>query len=1172
MFEGENIATIAEMGKLSKEGYTMKLKYIIGRSGAGKTHHIISEINERINASAENNLILIVPEQFTLQAERDLIKKMKKEGIIQVEVLSFTRLAHKVFNEVGGLSKTHINDIGKQMILRKLLNELGDDLSIYKKAYRQEGFIRKLNDVIIEMKQHDIEVIDLLELNEKRDESNDTSSRLNENSIISMKMKDITLISQAFNNYLEKRYIDTEDYINLLIEKIEEASFLEGSEIWIDSFHKMTPQTMKIIEELAKKAKEITITFTMDVGEDERSSDLFQTVKNTLNNTRKMAKRQNISEEILNLDNKNNKSIKSEVIKHIEKELYAHPYKKFVNKTEDIKIFEAVNTYAEIENVAMGIINLVREHDYRWRDVAVITADATQYNPLIKRAFEEYQIPYFMGEKRKITEHPIVELILSAIDMASKNFRYDDVFRYLKTGLPNVEKEEHEKLENYVLRYGIKGDRWQKDDFGVEHGSEEKASSFNIEINELRKKVILPLAKFRKSTKGKMQVSKITSELLKLLLDLQIEKKLINWIDELKDNERYDYVNENTQIWNAVSAILEQVVEILGDNIVSLKEYGEILKAGFIASEIGVIPATIDQVLVGSIERLRNHDLKALFVVGVNDGVLPSINDNSGILEEHERLQLREKGIELGFDSSSRIYEEKLAIYLALAKPNERLFLSYALADLEGKALRQSLIIDKIKKIFSKIEVGSDTANCITENANNITISSSTFKYLIEKLRKTIDEDGNYFDETWQSVFAWYANNNKWESKLEMAIEGLFHDNQPKSINSEKTKKLYGEQIKTSISRLEKFANCPFSHYIAYGLRPSERKKYEFTHMDAGNLFHRAIDDFGKLVREKELVWNELEPDEIELISDKVLDRIDQDFAKGILSSTYRYKYQFELIRRVCKKAIEVLTTHLKKGDFIPLGFEISFGEGKEYPPIVVELASGEKVYIEGKIDRVDYMQDENDEELYVKIIDYKSGSKNIDFSEVFHGLQMQLLMYINAIMLGIKSEGANALAAGIFYFKIDNPLISTSEKDKGKIEKEINKTLKMKGLAVNDVNILRSIDRDMGANSEVISAGIKKDDTVSARSSVLTEQDFAYAIEYANLKAKNICESMLNGKIEALPAKTKYVTACTYCEFSAICQFDTLIESNRYKNISTKSKEVIIEEIKRELGVNSDD
>ncbi|MBN4074772.1 exodeoxyribonuclease V subunit gamma, partial [bacterium AH-315-E09] len=495
----------------------MKLKYIIGRSGAGKTHHIISEINERINASAENNLILIVPEQFTLQAERDLIKKMEKEGIIQVEVLSFSRLAHKVFNEVGGLSKTHINDIGKQMILRKLLNELGDDLTIYKKAYRQEGFITKLNDVIIEMKQHGIEVIDLLELNKEKNETSETSPCLNEeknvlnktspcfneNSIISMKMKDITLIFQAFNNYLEKRYIDTEDYINLLVEKIKESSFLQGSEIWIDSFHKMTPQTMKIIEELTKTAKEITVSFTMETGEDERSSDLFQTVKNTFNNTRKMAKRQNISEEILNLDNKNAKTTKSEVIRHIEQELYAHPYKKFIDRSEDVKIFEAVNTYQEVENVAAEIINLVREREYRWRDVAVITADSKGYNPLIKRAFEEYQIPYFMDEKRKIIEHPIIELILSAIDIASKNLRYDDVFRYLKTGLSNVEKDEHEKLENYVLRYGIRGDRWQKDNFGFELTSEEKENSFNIEIDEIRQRVVRPLTKFRNKTKAK---------------------------------------------------------------------------------------------------------------------------------------------------------------------------------------------------------------------------------------------------------------------------------------------------------------------------------------------------------------------------------------------------------------------------------------------------------------------------------------------------------------------------------------------------------------------------------------------------------------------------------------------------------------------------------------------
>lgn len=1135
----------------------MKLKYIIGRSGSGKTHHIISEINERINSAEQNQLILIVPEQFTLQAERDLIKKMKKEGIIQVEVLSFTRLAHKVFNEVGGLSKTHINDIGKQMILRKLLNELNDDLTIYKKAYRQEGFISKLNDLIVEFKQHDVDVIDLLDFVEKSKDSN----------IVNMKMKDVTLIFQAFNNYLEKRYIDTEDCVNLLIEKIKESSFLEGSEIWIDSFHKMTPQTMKIVEELTSKAKEITITFTMDAEEDERSSDLFQTVKNTFNNTRKMAKRQNISEEILKFDNSNIKSTKSEEIGHIETELYAYPYKKFASQNKDIRIFEAVNTYNEIENVAMRIIDLVRKHNYRWRDIAVITADSEQYNPLLKRSFAEYPIPYFMDEKRKITEHPIIELILSAIDVISKNFRYDDVFRYLKTDLCNIKKSEHEKLENYVLRYGIRGAKWQRENFGIEFKSDEKIRDAIIEIEELRKKVITPLAKLKNNTKGKMKVSEITNALLKLLIDLEIEKKLTGWIEELKAKKRYDYVNENTQIWNTVSTILEQMVEILGDNIVTIKEYGEVLKAGFIASEIGVIPGTIDQVLVGNIDRSRSHDLRALFVIGVNDGILPSINERDGILQEHERLLLKEDGLNLGLDSSSKIYEEKLGIYLAFTKPNEKLFLSYALADLEGKALRQSLIIDKVKKIFGGSMVESDVSINLSNSLNTITTPNSSFKYMIEKLRKSLDGDGS-FDETWKNVFAWYSTSREWDSKLKMALDGLFHDNQPINISNEKNKKLYGDQIKTSISRLEKFANCPFSHYIAYGLRPAERKKYEFTHMDAGNFFHRAIDDFGKTVRDKELIWKELSNNEIEEISNQVLDIIGEEFGRGILSSTYRYKYQFELIKRVCKKAIEVLTTHLKKGDFEPLGYEICFGEGKEYPPIVVELTDGEKIYIEGKIDRVDCMQDE-DENVYVKIIDYKSGSKNIDFNEVLQGLQMQLLMYASAIISGLKAEDANALPAGIFYFKIDKPLITTSEKAKEKIEKEINKTLKMKGLALNDVKILRNMDKDMGIYSEVIPAGIKKDNTTTAPSSVVGEVDFANLIEYTNKKAKELCESMLNGEIKVQPSKTKNTNACAYCDFSAICQFDTLIENNKYKNIGGKSKNVIIEEIKNNLDKN---
>lgn len=1128
----------------------MKIRYIVGRAGKGKSHMVLREIKQKLENGPQNNLILLVPEQFKLQAERDLIYKMNLPGIIGVDILSFSTLAHKVLNEVGGLTRIYLNDQGKNMVLRKIIDESEKDLSIYRKASQQDGFIIKLNRIITELKQHEISPNMLKE----------NADHLQGNAILNWKVRDIAIIYDKFNQYLEGRYIDTEDYLSLLIRKMEEAEFLKNTEIWVDGLTSFTPQTYYIMEKLITLAKQVTITFTLEIGQN-RDGDLFSISEKAFQRIKNIANRYAISEEFIDLNNSQSGLIrKSPEIEHLERELFSYPHESFKESTKKIILFAGINRLNEIENVAARMVSLVRDEGYRWKDISLICNEMDSYGMLIKRVFEEYGIPCFLDKKRAIMHNPIIEFMLSALTIIQKNYRYEDVFRYFKTGFSGIGEESIENLENYVLKLGIRGN-WWKEPFTRDIGQDLD------KLNDSRIKFIKPMIILEEKIKNKGQIGKITRALYEYLQELKVAEQLGFWIESLKKEGSYEYVNENTQIWNTVMGILDQLVEIIGEKAVTLKEYIRILEAGFESVELGIIPTTVDQVLVGSIQRSKTNDIRAIFVVGANDGILPSKNDEDTILTDDERLILKDKGMELSSSHENRFCQEKLNIYSAFSKPSDFFWMSYSMADQEGRALRPSILIERIKKLFKDVKVESG----ILESGHQdrlICTPGSTFKYMVEGFRMKMD--GKPMNDLWLEVYGWYNGSAEWDLRREAIIEGLFHKNQINYIEAKNARNIYKSPIRASVSRLEQFARCPFAHFIKYGLRPSKRELYQIEAPDVGEIFHRAMEEFTESLKEGKLEWRDLERKSCDSMSDAVIDKVVSGHKHGIMGSSSRYKYLTNRLKRISRRALWIMAEHIKKGSFQPLEYELPFGLNQAYPPIEIELHDGEKIFLEGRIDRIDIF--DSDKDSFVKIIDYKSGNKDFNLSDVYNGLQLQLIVYLDAVLSnGDKLNRESMKPAGIFYYKIDDPMIKTDEKDLDIIEKEIQKKLKMKGLVLKDVNIIKKMDREINGYSDIIPVGISKENGFYSNSSVADNEEFQGLILHVKRLIKEITVEMLKGKVCIEPIKNGNQSACTYCSYRSICQFDIMFEENKYKNVKKLTDEEVLKKMLLIGGADKD-
>ncbi|GAA0739743.1 helicase-exonuclease AddAB subunit AddB [Clostridium oceanicum] len=1132
----------------------MSLRFIYGRAGTGKTNYCLNAIKKRIDDEVERPLIFLVPEQFSFGAEKNLLNMVGEKGTLKAEVLSFKRMAYRVFNEVGGLTLTHMNDSGKSMLIYNIMKDNTKKLRVFKKSSKMQGFVTKVSDLISEFKRYNITPKELFSNIDNIEEDS-----------LKNKIYDLALIFEEFEDRLHKNYIDSDDDLTLLYDKLDKSKRFDNAEIWIDEFTSFTLQQYGILEKLLSKAYRINITLCTDYlnkGLSVDSTDVFGAIKGTEDKFIKIIEENNIKlDKPIALKCDPCFRFKENIeLQHMEKNLFSYPYSEFKGETKDISIFKSSNKYTEIENTAIDIIRLCREKNCRFKEIAVITGDLEGYESIVKAIFKEYNIPHFIDEKREINNNPLILIVISAIEILSKNWSYESVFRYLKTGLLNIDKDCLSLLENYVLYNGIRGYKWIEDkdweydipdNYNVEDDKKEKIISL---INETRYKIVNPLLEFYKDLKKDSNVKEMCESLYNFLCHIKLPEKIEELIENFNEKKEIEKVNEYNQIWNIIIDVLDQLVEVIGDKKISLKEFTKILQTGFSEYEIGLIPPTLDQVIVGNIKRLRSHNIKVLYIVGVNDGIFPLPALDDGIINDSNREYLSEKGMEIGKDSKSVIFEDQYLVYSTLTTPNKYLRLSYPISTIEGKTLRPSIIISRLKKIFPNICEESDIVNINNdkEDLKNISLPKPTFGKLISRLRKDVDDSN--VNSLWADVYKWYHNNEKWDKKLDTVIKGFEYTNQSEYIDTKKIRKLYGKHLTVSVSRIEKFSKCPFSYFVQYGLKAKDRKIYNLTYPDIGILMHGVLEDFSKKLENQNLTWDNLDMNWAEKEIDRCIETQLDKNSLSILNSSKRYKYITESVKKILRRSVWIIGKQIKQGEFKPKNYEVSFDVEGDYPPISISLHSGENVNLIGRIDRVDLL--EKDGVSYLRIIDYKSGTKEFKLSEVYYGIQIQLLIYLDAILTEIENRlHKKAEPGAMLYLKLDDPLIKNSkDMSDEEIEKNIIKHMKMKGLLLNDPDVIKDMDKLITGISDIIPAMMKKDGSIStSRSSVADEREFYILRRYVRKIIVEICEEMLEGNIKISPYKNKDVSSCDYCIYSPICKFDTEIKDNNYNILNDK-------------------
>ena len=1119
----------------------MGLKIIYGRAGSGKSEYCFREISKIIDK--EKNIYLITPEQFSFTAEKRLMETVGKKAIINAEVITLSRMADRALQDIGETRKS-LSKTGKAMLVFDILNKNKKNLKFLGKS--DENIDLGINS-ITELKKHGVTTEKL------KEEIQNIESKY-----LQTKLEDILLLYENYEQAINSEYIEETDKLTKLSQHIQEIEFLKDSIIYIDEFSGFTFPEYQVIKELAKVTKEINITICTDKLEipEKPDTDIFYSSKITINKLVQILEKENIKpEKAIYLED--SPRFKTKELKFLEKNIYNKKSTKYAEKVENLHLFLAKNQYTEIEYVAKEITKLVRDKKLRYREIGIITKDIEKYSNLAKAIFTKYNIPVFIDEKRELSQNIIIQYILSIFDIMQKNFSKESVFNYAKMGFLKIDQEDIFELENYCTKWGIKQNKWKKD-FKYEINEEDKKQKIE-HLNELRKIIINPILKLKDEIQKEKTAENITKKIYEFIQENNIEEKLQEKIEKLEENGNIDLANEYKESYQVLIDILDEIVNIFSKKNLSIEEYYQILKIGLKNSGLGKIPGTQDQVTIGDVERSRSHKVKAIFIIGINDGSFPSIKKEEGFLGDEDRQILKQDGIELAKGTLENLYEDNFNIYKALATAENEIYLSYCSADNEGKSLRPSVLIHKIKKIYPELEETSDVVNPKYEITNKL----ATYEELLENIAKK--QEGKEVEKTWNTVYNYYIKSQEMKQKLKQDLEGINYTNIPQNLDSNLVEKLYGNTLTTSVSKLERYQSCNFSYYLQYGLKLKEKEELKVQNFDTGSFMHETIDTFFKKVKEQNIKLGDLIADEekIKEIVNKIIEEELENGKNYSFKETAKYKILVRRLKRIISKALKFIIESLVYSDFSIEGTEIEFDKKGKYKPIEIPLENGKKVEIIGKIDRIDTAISEDGK--YLRIIDYKSSAKNIDLNEVYAGLQIQLLTYLDA---ACKEE--DLIPAGVLYFGLIEQMIKADKKiTEQEIDNKLRENFKMKGLILADVKVIEMQDNNLknGGTSKIIPAGITSKGEINKRStSGVNSEEFKILQKYIIKTIKEISKEILKGRIELKPYNKKGKTPCEYCSYKSICGFDTRLCNNTYNFIDKKSNDDVIKKMKEEI------
>ena len=1158
----------------------MSLRFYFGSSGVGKSRQLYEEMIQRSMENPKQNLFIIVPDQFTMQTQKDLVTLHKRGGIMNIDVLSFGRLSHRILEEVGSKEIPVLDDTGKSLVLQKVAADLKKDMPALGGLLHKQGYIHEVKSAISEFMQYGIGTEDVSKL----------IAYAQKRGALVQKLKDLETIYKGFTEYIHGNFITTEETLDVLRRSLEKSRILKDSIVVFDGFTGFTPIQNRLIQELMRICAETIVTVTIGEGENPYEMDgeqkLFHLSKKTVADLCKLAKeagaergadcfilsgvseneawKAKMAENGRFCVNERHRFQKAPMLAHLEKSLFRYTYRPLITEGEgdrkEITIFETTTPGEEVHQTGLAIQALIREEGLAYRDIAVITGDLEEYAPYVETEFAQLQIPCFIDRTRGIVLNPMIEYIKSALELYLKDFSYEAVFHYLRSGLAGVDREEIDRLENYVIRTGLRGyRRWSRrfthktDDM---QDQEEPLQRLNTVREQIMEQVEMLHMGNREAAKD------YVSHLYDFLVQNEVQQKLAGYEAYFEAQGDLTRAKEYAQIYRLVMELLDQIYGLLGEETVSLQEFADILDAGFGEIEVGTIPQNVDRIVVGDMERTRLKQVKVLFFLGVNDGNIPKNTSKGGILSDMDREFLQGSELELAPTPRQQMYIQRLYLYLNMTKPSQRLYLSYSKMNRAGKSIRPAYLIDTVQKIFPDLQVQYPQNRAAIEQ---IMTPGEGMRYLAAQLRDYAE--GVLPKEKEQDFFTIYeaygeeiSPEDHLPARRAVLTQAAFRRYQDSALSKAVARALYGRHLENSVTRLETFAACAYRHFLQYGLTLKERREFGFESVDMGNVYHAVLEIFAGKLAESGYTWFDF-PEEFGAGAIReALENYAASYGDTILYSNARNAYAITRMSRILTRTVLTLQSQLKKGMFKPDRYELSFRFEEDLESINVALSEHERMHLQGRIDRVDIA--EADDKIYVKIIDYKSGNRQFDLAALYYGLQLQLVVYMNAAMEleAKKHPEKEVVPAALLYYHIEDPTVEAGvELTDEEINQQIQAKLRMNGVVNADPDIVERLDRYLQDKSDVIPVEKKKDGSFSSRSSVMSGEELQIVSDYVNHKVKEIGREILDGNIALNPYERGTSEACTYCAYRKVCGFDSGIPGYEKRSLEDLEKEVIL-------------
>lgn len=1094
----------------------MEFQFIAGPGHSGKTVRLQEQIIETTMKEPGQRIIYIVPEQSTLTVQRDLLNRHPRHGILNVEILSFNRLAHRILQETGDDRYQTLDDMGKSMLLYKTALDHEEELLYYRSSIRRPGFIGQLKIMMTEMYQYRMDATVLEKIIEK----------LPPDSTLSMKLHDICILYKSYDARTQEETIPSEKLLDRLCEQIPKSRLLEQVDLYIDDFYGFTPQQYEVLKALMTRARRVCMTLKiteaalkqyrpgMDVR-DLKGSLFYQPLK-TLARMTEMGVHGRIR---LLKSPYNHKELR-----YVAENLWTAATVTPV-KAERIRLHKADRPENEIEWVLAKIASLVRSQGYQYQDITILVGAIEGYQHTLLRMADRYQIPLFIDQGSGLDDNPVVQMLLAALRMALYGYNYETVFDFVKTGFLPFPREEMDRMENRALAEGWRGASKYKEGFLLMSGENEELKAWTEAL----------FAGLAALGKGQKTVSEHT-EALRRFMDLghvqeQLEKRA-GWYAE---HQQPLMENVYRQVYEGIQSVLDQLTAVLGSEKVTLRQYMEILQVGIQQCRLGVLPPAPDQVNVADMNRSRIGAVKALFVVGFQDENFPAITEEAGLLTDAERRKSAAYH-DMASDQSLRMLEQEFFLYTALSKAQDSIWFSWSTGDGQGRSKRPSKYVARLEKMFLRDGLYD---NRIQRSAHP--------NWLLDAYA-----DGRYQGKEAETVRRWLAGNG-YEDIMER-LQQAPEDTAPmeKLEQGELWELLELSRRPVSVTQLEQYASCPFAYFLRYGLGLREREMLDVRPLDDGNVLHAILENAGEYLQSV----IELPPDTVEETMARLMDERSEEFSRYQASN--RYQFYWSKLKKTAVRAVKILQEQIQSGEFRPEAFEWTFGGGQaDAPALTIPLKNGRRLHLMGKIDRIDVLNE--DDERYVRILDYKTGTTDWNAWDVHAGLKLQLPIYLDAYQ-----SSRQAQPAGIFYFHL-TPVLqkAEAEQDEEDRHRQVLRSARLDGLLLDNVEIAEKMDAGLREGASVIiPAQVKRDGTFYSTASVASAEQFEQLRKYTRSKAAELAESIVDGRMEPAPVFKEQTgtTVCEYCEYRSACRLDPRQDQHRYRHVNRRSQEAFWE------------